>query len=647
MIIKVENENDSGCGSLRDAISQVNDQSDAMSTITFCHDVKEIKLCSEITVAKNVEIIAKHQVTIYIKDCEQARHFKVTSDAAQTIFKLKNLVLRGGDTSNDNAGGGSICIDSVNPLHKLILEDCSLKHNKAIYGGAILTNANLILIKTSIKRNCATKQAGGCWVGKNVTMINSSIEHNKVTEVSNENFAGGLNVDDGDLSMINSCISNNLVKYDDEADPAVGGLAGGVNVMAGSITANNSHIDCNIALSSGGIKMGTGNINLINKSSVSGNKSFIAGDNCGGGGINIMNGNVIVEDSTIADNKTNGMYSGSIVSFLGNVSVSNSTISNNVNRGPGGGIACNFNSAVSVVNSKMIGNSGSSLGGAIVNFSGFAGQTFVDKSEICDNNLTNYQTIGQTITAFLNVITGVITQSDTMGAQALPSPTGGKTGSQKLRDVLPAIQTLANATNQSLQDLLAVLETLFDVAKASGGTIASILTCPITITDSKINQNYVTKYVTDVNPEFTGHGGAIFAINSKVVVEDSEIKHNHATTSAGAIYNNGDLLITNSKISDNKTKSCGHNPDNVEFNGTIVNTSNGIATIVKSIINYNHVDTNGGGIYNAGDLILIESEINKNKACGSGGGIYSLVNFTNIDSSIKCNKPDDVVITPP
>lgn len=633
MIINVENSKDSAepgpIGSLRNAIYEANKNLTNIPTIIEISPcVRDIKLQSELVINSNIEIIAKNNLNIELTNLD--RHFHVVTNSinpsSNNILTIKTpnkkykIVLSAGKSLI----GGSIFIEQTN--HNLILENVIITNNSALNGGGIYTKGNLYLVNSHLDKNTAIKQGGGAWVTQNITMTNSTINDNIVSEMSNDNFGGGLAVDDGDLIMNNSQINNNIVNSSETLN--IGGSAGGINVMSGSIYATNSSISNNKAYSSGGIQLGVGDINL-NKSSVSNNESYISGDDCGGGGIVITLGNVILQESKLSNNNTKGMYSGSLVSFIGNVTVLDSIISGNVNRGPGGGIACNFNSTVTISNSKIVKNSGSSLGGAIVNFSNTVGQIAINNSELSNNNITNYQTVGQTIKAFLTVIKNLITST-----QANATATGNSQGSTKLLAILPKLQSLADETDIELQKLLLLEEIMI---LTGGGAIATLLKCPITIDKSCLVNNFATKIVTDVNPEIKAFGGAVFGPNSPIFIQDSNLSNNTSITDAGAIYTDKKLVTNNVVIKGNNTYK----------NGTLSNSLKGNMILINTKLYDNVVDNNGGGIFNTGNVILIDSLITKNTATnGTGGGIFTLDkekndNIINIDSVIKCNKPND------
>ena len=334
-----------------------------------------------------------------------------------------------------------------------------------------------------------------------------------------------------------------------------GGSGGGVVIMTGSAVLRESSIDDNYAYSSGGLQIGAGNISLY-YSSISENRSFVSGDNTGGGGIVIMKGNVLLDNSRVCNNVTRGMYSGSIVSFLGNVTVIDSEISGNVNRGPGGAIAANFQSVITVTGSRILNNTGASLGGAIVNFSGAEGQITISNSEFMDNVITNYQTIAQTIKAFVNVLTESVNQMTSCGIVNGDSDKSKKTrkgGNPKLKSALSDITRLIGMVDFS--KLKGITQ------GTGGGAIATLLPCSINITGTQFFRNRATKRVTD--NRFTAYGGAIFSVTSGVSIQGSDFEENLASTDGSAIFNNGKMVLEDLRFKAN------------EGPHTIVNTKNG------------------------------------------------------------------------
>lgn len=85
----------------------------------------------------------------------------------------------------------------------------------------------------------------------------------------------------------------------------------------------------------------------------------------------------------------------------------------------------------------------------------------------------------------------------------------------------------------------------------------------------------------------------------------------------GGIYNAGDLILTNVDVFDNEA---------TDFEGGgIYSFSDSSLTLINSRVFENTSSDTGGGIYTSGDLTLVNSRVTDNAAGSDGGGIYSAV----------------------
>ncbi len=527
-------------GSLRNAVSQEG------AIIFIDPKIKEITLKSELVIQTDLKIISWGN--LILKAGPRSRLIRVDKAKRLTLI---GLTLTGGKSER----GGAILVQD--PENTLILEGCQVTRNVSVRGGGIYSRGKVILRSSSVDDNLAYQQGGGIWTNRGLNMYSSTLNKNRVNHISSTNIGGGLVVEDGNLIMYKSTINKNRVK----SSLSEGGAGGGVYMVSGQIFLSESEIDNNSAYTAGGVQIGVGNVQLLDYSSISENKSFASGDVTGGGGISITYGNVTLEKSTISNNKTQGMFSGGIVSALGNVTVLDSILEGNENSGPGGAIACNFDSVVTLSRSKLANNKGASLGGAIVNFAGATGQITIDNSSIVNNTLTNQQTIGQTITAFLGVLLQSLDHS-----QAVAATTKGS-GADKLIGVLPRIAELAQKTS-------GILSSLPDFRDSIGGSaIATLLTCPVSISgETQIKGNVAVGEAASY--------GAIFSIASPVVVSNSLIVKN-VTQNANAILSIGQLM-----------------GNRIQVDGEIDNR--GLCTVTDSLLTK---------IKNEGDLTLIKCSV--------------------------------------
>ena len=617
--LSVLNNKDSGNGSLRDAIQQANlykKRAGVVTRILIKPAVGDhIKLTSgELQVASNIEIINQTNKTLTISaGAASQRLFNVSAPSQyfsiQSPKKNRPIILCNGQSETN---GGGINVTSTTD-HRLVLTNVILCNNtSAALGGAIFTLGQVTCIKCLVQCNSAAQQGGGIWSAQGVTLIESGIQKNQIVIADDSNGGGGVYVDNGDCLLSHSLVTHNQVAYD--LSVPAGGSGGGIVTVNGTLyVQNNSHVDCNSAYNSAGIQQGIGNVYLTNQSSANANQSFnSASASGGGGGIVITMGTVYLSNSEICDNRTVGMFSGGVVTLVGDVVLSNhSKIMRNTNRGPGGGIAVNIGAVTIDSHSWVCENTGASLGGGIVSFSPNGGAISVSgNSRVCNNTLTNAQTIAQTFAAFFTVI------SENLTGQSKQASLNGGSGGKQLATVIPALLTQLTEVSNMLTAL--PIDQLIGQAKPAnaiaGGGIASVLSSEIVIENSRVEHNFSGQDVLVDNSPFTALAGGIFGLGAKISLQQqSSVNRNTCLSSGGGVWSGSGLNVSDSEISRNRI------------------TRNG----------------NGGGIFNAvtSRATLINSEITENRiTIGRGGGIYSIEPFTDYKTQIIHNKPDNVYL---
>jgi hypothetical protein len=148
----------------------------------------------------------------------------------------------------------------------------------------------------------------------------------------------------------------------------------------------------------------------------------------------------------------------------------------------------------------------------------------------------------------------------------------------------------------------------------------------------------ISKHLTIVGPganRLTISGGsksAIIHVTNSAVLNISGLGFKNSQTDIFAfLFNEGNLTVTNSVVSNNKTTGAEDS-----FGGGIRNSGKGTLTVINSTISNNSASTTtgngvlsvGGGIYNEGTLTVTHSTILNNSVDGgvgegSGGGIYN------------------------
>jgi CSLREA domain-containing protein len=155
-----------------------------------------------------------------------------------------------------------------------------------------------------------------------------------------------------------------------------------------------------------------------------------------------------------------------------------------------------------------------------------------------------------------------------------------------------------------------------------------------TITISGSNSAYMMTVssgaqLTLENLKVTKGNTAIFNIGN-LTVTNSTFSNNHSDALGGAInnYYSGSLTVTNSTFSNNSAP---------HFGGAIYNNSSGTITVTNSTFSGNSSE-NGGGILNFSGIINITSSIfSSNSAAGTGGSIANHGTLTVTDSTFTGN----------
>jgi hypothetical protein len=188
----VENNNDSGPGSLRQAI----ENSNPGDTIRFQSGVIDVLLSSsELVINKSINIIAETNITITRID-GVFRIIRLTDNSHITLL-MKNLTISNGHANGESGGknGGGILASTNNS--QLILHNCIIQNNKAGNGG-----------------DGGSAGFGGGIYGKSVHLFNCSLIQNRCGDGSGGDIGPPTPGGDGgkggglycDSAMIVNCL---------------------------------------------------------------------------------------------------------------------------------------------------------------------------------------------------------------------------------------------------------------------------------------------------------------------------------------------------------------------------------------------------------------------------------------------------------
>ncbi len=371
--ITVTNTNDSGAGSLRQAIANaasgdtiVFDSGLTGGTITLTS--------SQLTINKRLTISGLGAGNLTISGNHKYRVFSVGTSALVTI---SGLTIAGGYVSNARGGGisnaGSLTLQnsivSGNQIAGALLgilawggsgiynsgtltvtystiSDNSDKSNSG-GGGGIYSDGKLILEDSIVRGNQVHTTSfygqyggGGICNRGTATIARSTIISN--TAAGYSSGGGGGIYNSGTLTLADSVVSTNNANPDTRG--SYGGYGGGIlNWQSGTLVVEGSTIAGNVADRDGGGIINVGALTII-ASTISGNlakanrpTSGSGQVGLGGGGIENSTGILTVENSTISNNRSN-QYAGGLVNDEGTLRLTFSTVSNNSAGTIGGGL---------------------------------------------------------------------------------------------------------------------------------------------------------------------------------------------------------------------------------------------------------------------------------------------------------------------
>ena len=330
---RVTNTNDSGPGSLRQALAAAHNG----DTISFDSSLngRNIGLTNdELVIDKNITINGPgpNLLGVYRSSQTSFRIFHVLPGTSVTIT---GFTISGG--LSDERGGGGILNDHA----VLVLDNCTVQNSFSarfsagggIYNEVSAGNATLTVLNSTITANGAYLAGGGIYNDANggaatLTITNSILSSNFATfselPFSSGGNGGGIFNRSGTVTITNSSVSQNGAGT---SDPIPGGNGGGID-SSGMLTITNSTIENNrCAVTGGGIVSG-GTLTITN-STISGNGANGQHDGMPfghGGGIV---GNVTFNNSTLSANYANLSTGG----IEGSGTLMNSTISGNATGG--------------------------------------------------------------------------------------------------------------------------------------------------------------------------------------------------------------------------------------------------------------------------------------------------------------------------
>lgn len=648
--IMVINLADSGAGSLRQAIEDIS----LNGTITFDPSLSgQITLSSPLAINENLTIDGSAMAEpITISGNDNIRVFEVSSSVTDAI--LKSLTISNGNSSNDpGASGGAIknighltLINCTFYDHQtdgnggaienfsestLIVENSRFYHNQSKYHGGAIANYGTMIISNSIFSDNHSTDLNG---GGIANFADLEISASSFSDNSAYVLGGGLyNTSVGNLTLITSTLSGNRTVHN--YMPSGGGV-----YNAGNLSMINSTLSENIVegmLAVGGGIYNSGSLMLTN-STLSGN--IAKGDNAYGGGI-INHGSMKYTHTIITDSfGGNCVNQGTIHpdSTHNMVRYSNCNVMTNLagdpllgpladNGGPTlthallpGSPAIDAGSNAHCPGSDQRGVSRPLDGSG----DGFA-HCDIGAFELAPYHLVVTNTSDNEIGSLRKAIAdiqpgGRITFSPSLSGQTITLVSPLQIDKNLAVDgsglAVPITISGNNAVGvfnvgPTVEDAILVSLTIIHGNREAGGGIFNMGV--LTVTNCTVFENNAQE-----------DGGGIFNMGELTIIS-STLSGNNATDGGGGIYNLGFLDVVNSTLSGNTADETG---GGVRNDGTL--------NLNNAILSRNTTGGSGGGIYTIQTLNMTNSTLSENSAY-EGGGIYNLLNLEITKSTLSGN----------
>lgn len=219
--LSVSNCNDSGSGSLREAIAQANDESAIDLTQLSCSTIS-VSSGSIPVAVDNLYIGGPGKRLLTISGASNTHQDGIFSHSGSGTLHIENMTLADGIVASDDepVRGGCIASAGTVLLENVVIDHCSARaglHNTVTPLGGGVFAKNVLLYDSAIVNNSVlaygetTAVGGGLWVGGTLVMGYSTIANNEAgLHTSDEpGYAGGIYV--GGTARIGfSTISGNV-----------------------------------------------------------------------------------------------------------------------------------------------------------------------------------------------------------------------------------------------------------------------------------------------------------------------------------------------------------------------------------------------------------------------------------------------------
>lgn len=349
----VTNLNDSGAGSLRQAIEDANGDATADSIVFQSGLSGTILLTTgELEISEPVTITGPGAANLAVSGNNSSRVFYIWSgeDTTEIDVSISGLTITGGNAGGKGGSGGGI----VNWYENLTLNNVVVTGNTAGGNGGGVASfydngaGSLTIIDSTISENTGY-DGGGVYVEDSAApaLITGSTISGNVAERDGGGVA--LYTSSNGATISGTTIRDNGAQgyyyYYDRRTPrgeSYEGAGGGLHVRytsGGDVTVTGSTISGNMAAHGGGANFYYTNDTItLRNTTISGN---VGGPHGGAIDNDVINGILNIENSTIVDN-TAQTYAG-VPNFGGQIYIHNSILANNTGGDIGDGVSSYYN----------------------------------------------------------------------------------------------------------------------------------------------------------------------------------------------------------------------------------------------------------------------------------------------------------------
>ena len=568
---------------------------------------------------------------------------------ADCVFDNNTAFGKGNMTPNNN-NGGALVVSQVSRFNEPItgtISGSKFTNNKAQYGGAAYFNKGFVTITDSVFENNVATAEGGA-----VDFSHASVK-DLVVSINNSSFVGNKAPVAGAIfTNVDSKITNsNFTKNTASKGGAV------LNENGAKLTVDNSTFKDNAADSYGGAVFNNGE--LVVSDSVFDSNDIVnrgsASVDYGGAAIyNWYDGTLTVSGSNFTNNiknYKNGDRLVGAITTIGNATVIGSNFVNNSGRWGGAisatGAELRKNSSTLTVSNTIFKDNSALYAGAVYIWGSnyniadcvFDNNTAFGKGNMTPNNNNGGALVVSQVSRFNEPITGTISGSKFTNNKA---QYGGAayfnkgfvtiTDSVFENNVATAEGGAVDFSHASVKDLVVSINNSSFV-----GNKAPVAGAIFTNVDSKITNSNFTKNTAS-------KGGAVLNENgAKLTVDNSTFKDNAADSYGGAVFNNGELVVSDSVFDSNDIVNRGS--AGVDYGGAaIYNWENAKLDISKSnftnnIKNYVNGDRLVGAVTTIGNATISDSYFVNNSGrwggalAATGGVSGSAINTIDVDGT--------------